>query len=287
MVGKISELTAKTGAEVYAGTSTFFEVMFDGGNYKITDVELFNLGAAIIDATSALAGSGMHATQDKVPILDNGVLKHALVPELGAGMFALASALLGSGVHATQDHLMISDNGVVKKILMTEAQNAMFALATAITTGFNATEDHLLYDDNGVAKKVTIPNLQAALFSLATAIDTGYHATEDHVLYSDNGVASKITIPNLMEALFILTSTALAGSGVAGGDQLLIGDGAAGSAVPKYITVTEFFTALALQGFTLADIPEYADQAAAQAGITGTGKLWWQTATGLLGITIA
>lgn len=52
------------------------------------------------------------------------------------------------------------------------------------------------------------------------------------------------------------------------------------------MTFEELFSAMVLQGFTLADIPQYADQAAAATGLSGTGRLWRQTTTGLLGITI-
>lgn len=53
------------------------------------------------------------------------------------------------------------------------------------------------------------------------------------------------------------------------------------------ITVEELFSGLALLGLTLADVPAYADQAAAQAGLSGTGKLFRFNTTGALGITIA
>lgn len=53
------------------------------------------------------------------------------------------------------------------------------------------------------------------------------------------------------------------------------------------MTFEELFSALALQGLTLADVPAYADQAAAQAGLAGTGKLFRFNTTGALGITIA
>lgn len=206
---KVSDLTALTGAG--AATGDLFLITdvsaTTAGSKKMTAAELMAVYPVVI--TTALAGSGMHATEDKVPIYDNGVPKTALVTELLIGAVALS-----------------------------------------------------------------------------TAIDTGYHATQDFIPYIDNGAAAKITIPNLVEAAFILTSTELAGSGVVGGDQLLIGDGTAGSAVPKYITITGLTTAIASLGFTLADIPEYADQAAAATGLTGTGRLWRQTSTGLLGVTI-
>jgi hypothetical protein len=243
-----------------------------------------------VSELAALAGESV-ATDDLILITDvsattAGSKKQTLAEFHETYPVVITTALAGSGLHATQDKFPVWDNGVPKYMLATELQIGLFATATAITSGLHATEDTLLYDDNGAAKKITVPNLFAGAVVLATAIDTGYHATEDHLIYDDNGTTKKITVPNLVEAAFILTSTALVGSGVAGGDQLLIGDGTAGSAVPKYITVTEFITAIATLGFTLANLPEYADQAAAATGLTGTGQLWRQTTTGLLGVTI-
>lgn len=76
---------------------------------------------------------------------------------------------------------------------------------------------------------------------------------------------------------------AILGSDVATTDVLYIVDGT----TSKKITVEELISAIVLLGVPLADVPQYADQAAAQAGLSGTGKLWRQTTTGLLGITIA
>lgn len=76
---------------------------------------------------------------------------------------------------------------------------------------------------------------------------------------------------------------AVLGSDVVAGDILYIVDGT----TSKKITVEELFSALALLGLTLGDVPEYADQAAAQAGLSGTGKLFRFATTGALGITIA
>ena len=77
--------------------------------------------------------------------------------------------------------------------------------------------------------------------------------------------------------------TALLGSDVAAADTLYIIDGT----TSKKITVEELFSALAILGLTLGDVPEYADQAAAQAGLSGTGKLFRFATTGALGVTIA
>jgi hypothetical protein len=248
------------------------------------------MAAAKLTDLTALAGEAV-ATGDFLYIGDvsattAGSKKITLAEFHETYPVVITTALAGSGLHATEDKFPVWDNGVPKYMLSTELQNGLFATATAITSGLHATQDTLLYDDNGAAKKITVPNLFAGAVVLATAIDTGYHATQDHLLYDDNGVMSKITVPNLVEAAFILTSTELAGSGVAGGDQLLIGDGTAGSAVPKYVTVTGLTTAIASLGFTLADIPEYADQAAAATGLTGTGRLFRFATTGALGVTI-
>jgi hypothetical protein len=205
-----------------------------------------------ISEYDAQTGANLVGT-DLVEVVDVGASpesrKVTLAELMHAYTFAITTALVGAGVHATQDKIPIHDNGVAKHILVTELQIAMAALATAITSGFHATEDHLLYDDNGVAKKVTVPNLAAALHNLVT--------------------------------------TTLAGSGVAPTtDTLQINDGGPGSGTPKAITITELTTAMALAGYTLADIPEYADQAAAATALTGTGQLWRQATTGLLGVTI-
>ncbi len=58
------------------------------------------------------------------------------------------------------------------------------------------------------------------------------------------------------------------------------------SGVNYKVTVDELCSAVALNGFPLVDLPQYADQAAAATGLSGTGKLWRQTSTGLLGVTI-
>lgn len=77
--------------------------------------------------------------------------------------------------------------------------------------------------------------------------------------------------------------TAVLGSDVVAGDILYIVDGT----TSKKITVEELISAIVLLGVPLADIPAYADQAAAQAGLSGTGKLFRFNTTGALGITIA
>lgn len=78
--------------------------------------------------------------------------------------------------------------------------------------------------------------------------------------------------------------TALLGSDAVATDVLYVVDTGTGS---KKITVAELISAIVLLGVDLADVPEYADQAAAQAALTGTGKLFRFATTGALGITIA
>lgn len=202
------------------------------------------------------------------------------------------SALAGESV-ATDDLLPIIDVSATtagsKKITLAEFMETYpVVISTAMTgSGAHATQDKLAFWDNGVPKTILISELHAAIIALASAITSGFHATEDHVMYSDNGVSKKVTVPNLAAAIQNLVTTTLAGSGVAAGtDTLQINDGGPGSGVPKAITITELTTAMALAGYTLADIPEYADQAAAATGLSGTGRLWRQATTGLLGITI-
>jgi hypothetical protein len=76
--------------------------------------------------------------------------------------------------------------------------------------------------------------------------------------------------------------TALLGSDVVAGDILYIVDGT----TSKKITVEELISAIVLLGVPLADIPAYADQAAAASALSGTGKLFRFNTTGALGITI-
>lgn len=117
-----------------------------------------------------------------------------------------------------------------------------------------------------------------------TALAGSGAAAGDLLYVVDAGTGSKkMTFEEFLNAVPVVASTALTGANVAGGDKILIDD--AGTA--KTITVTNLITAIATLGLTLADIPEYADQAAAQAGLSGTGKLFRFATTGALGITIA
>lgn len=204
-----------------------------------------------VSARTALAGADT-AADDVYPVVDtsagaSGSKKQTAAELLQAvaKMLDAATALSGSGVHATQDKVFISDNGVAKSILVTELGAALIALGAAITSGFSNTEDHILYSDNGVLKKVTPSNLALALFSLVTSGMLGSDgATSDTIMVNDGGTV-------------------------------------------KTMTLEELTSWVALQGFPLGDVPEYADQAAAQAGLSGTGRLWRQATTGLLGVTIA
>lgn len=133
------------------------------------------------------------------------------------------------------------------------------------------------------SKSMTLPELFAAIPVVITTEMTGTGAAStDELLFSDAGAMKTITTLELAAAL-IQVSSALVGSGVTPGtDTVSVSDGG----VSKKMTFTEFQTALALAGYTLADIPEYADQAAAAAALSGTGKLFRFATTGALGVTI-
>lgn len=158
------------------------------------------------------------------------------------------------------------------------------AIATEMTGSGAAATDEYLFSDAGVVKTITVVESANALWPGVATEMTGTSAVStDELLFSDAGVSKTITVLELAAAQ-IQVSTALVGSGVVPGtDTVCVSDGG----VSKKMTFTEFMTALALAGYTLADIPEYADQAAAQAGLSGTGKLFRFTTTGALGITIA
>lgn len=206
------------------------------------------MAASKTSELTALAGESV-ATGDLLPIVDvsattAGSKKITLAEFHETYPVVITTALAGSGLHATEDKFPVWDNGVPKYMLSTELQNGLFATATAITSGVHATQDTLLYDDNGAAKK--------------------------------------ITVPNLCNGFFEAVSTEMTGAAAVGTDEMLFSDGG----VAKTITVTELTTAIALLGFTLADIPTYADQAAAATALTGTGRLFRFNTTGALGVTI-
>lgn len=121
--------------------------------------------------------------------------------------------------------------------------------------------------------------------SAMTALTGALVAVDDLVEVVDTSASQnkKMTLTEFFNAWPVAIATESLGSELTTTDEMLVSDGG----VSKTITIEELFSALAILGLTLADVPEYADQAAAQAGITGTGKLWRQTTTGLLGVTIA
>jgi hypothetical protein len=104
----------------------------------------------------------------------------------------------------------------------------------------------------------------------------------DTLYIVDATVSKKITAVELFNSFPAAVTTELLGTNAVSTDELLISD----AGVAKTITLAEFISAIAKLGFTLADIPAYADQAAAAAALTGTGQLFRFNTTGALGITI-
>jgi hypothetical protein len=196
MASKTTELTALTGDDAATGDLLGVVDVSASATKKMTLAEFCEVYPVII--TTALAGSGLHATQDKFPVWDNGVPKYMLSTELQNGLFATATAI-ASGLHATQDTLLYDDNGAAKKITVPDLFAGLVVLASAITTGWHATEDHLIYDDNGVTKKTTLPNLLAGLVALNTTALTGAntHTTQDSFIISDNGTPKSITVAEM------------------------------------------------------------------------------------------
>jgi hypothetical protein len=104
----------------------------------------------------------------------------------------------------------------------------------------------------------------------------------DTLYIVDATVSKKITAVELFNSFPAAVTTELLGSAAVSTDELLISD----AGVAKTITLAQFISAIAKLGFTLADIPAYADQAAAASALTGTGQLFRFNTTGALGITI-
>jgi hypothetical protein len=104
----------------------------------------------------------------------------------------------------------------------------------------------------------------------------------DTLYIVDATVSKKITAVELFNSFPAAVTTELLGSAAVSTDELLISD----AGVAKTITLAQFISAIAKLGFTLADIPAYADQAAAATALTGTGQLFRFNTTGALGITI-
>lgn len=104
----------------------------------------------------------------------------------------------------------------------------------------------------------------------------------DTLYIVDATVSKKITAVELFNSFPVAVTTELLGTNAVSTDELLISD----AGVAKTITLAQFISAIAKLGFTLADIPAYADQAAAATALTGTGQLFRFNTTGALGITI-
>ena len=152
-------------------------------------------------------------------------------------------------------------------------------------TGANVDPSDLFYivDTGTGSKKITAAELFAAFPAAVTTAMTGSGAAAtDELLFSDAGTPKTITVPELMAAFFAAVTTTMAGSDVTEGtDEVMVSDGG----VPKTMTFTELASAIVLATFSLGDIPEYADQAAAATAL-GAGKLFRFSTTGALGIAL-
>ena len=172
----------------------------------------------------------------------------------------------------------MAGNNLTTKSALTGAATAtgdLYHVVDVSTTTDNA---------SGSDRKQTAAELMAVYPAVITTAFTGSgaHATEDKLVYYDNAVPKTILVTELTAAQIALAA-ALTGSGVVPGtDTVCVSDGGVG----KKMTFTEFMSALTLAGFTLADIPSYADQAAAATALSGTGQLFRFATTGALGITI-
>jgi hypothetical protein len=236
---------------------------------------------------TALTGANT-AVGDLVPVVDVSATtsgsKKMTLPEFFASFpVVITTEMTGSGVAATDEYL-ISDAGVPKTITVLESANALWAgVATEMTGSGAASTDELLYSDAGVSKTITLAEFFATWPAAITTELTGAGvATTDEILVSDAGVPKTMTMAELFSAWPVAISTEILGSAVAATDELLVSDAGVG----KTITFTELTSAIALLGFPLGDIPEYADQAAAATGLSGTGMLFRFATTGALGVTI-
>jgi len=200
------------------------------------------------------------------------------------------TALAGESV-ATDDLLPIVDASATtagsKKITLAEFHETFpVVISTEMTGSGAASTDELPFYDGGVPKTITVVELANAFWAGVSTTMTGSGAAAaDEYLFSDAGVSKTITVPESVAAQFAAVTTTMLGSDVVPGtDEIIVSDGG----VPKTMTIDELISAVALTGFaTLSDIAgPYADQAAAATAITGTGKIWYQTTTGLLGITL-
>lgn len=159
-------------------------------------------------------------------------------------------------------------------------------VTTELTGAGTASTDELLISDAGVPKTISVAELIASLpVVLSTEMTGSGAAATDEYIFSDAGVMKTITVVESVAAQFAGVTTSMLGSDVVPAtDEIMVSD----NGVPKTMTFDELISAVALNGFlTLGDISgPHADQAAAATAITGTGKLWYQTGTGLLGITL-
>lgn len=159
---------------------------------------------------------------------------------------------------------------------------------TALLGEDAATGDLLIVTDVSAttsgSKKMTLTEFHETFPVVITTEMTGSGAAAtDEYPFFDAGVPKTITVLEAANALWAGVATEMDGASAASTDELLFSD----AGVSKTITMAELIQAIATLGFALADIPEYADQAAAQAGLSGTGKLFRFATTGALGVTIA
>ncbi len=95
--------------------------------------------------------------------------------------------------------------------------------------------------------------------------------------------AKNVTMTDLWTSWPVVITTAYDGAGAVGAeDELLISD----NGVAKAVTLIDLIQAIMVLGVTLADVPEYADQAAAATGLSGTGRFFRFATTGAVGLTI-
>ena len=243
-----------------------------------------------VSARTALTGANT-AVGDLVPVVDVSATtsgsKKMTLPEFFASIpVVITTEMTGSGVAATDEYL-ISDAGTMKTISVLESANALWAgVATEMTGSSAAATDEYLFSDAGVSKTITVlESVNAIWVGVAAEMTGSGAAAADEYMFSDGGVSKTITVPESVAAQFAAVTTTMLGSDVVPGtDEIIVSDGG----VPKTMTFDELISAVALNGFlTLGDIAgPHADQAAAATAISGTGKLWYQTTTGLLGITL-
>lgn len=162
--------------------------------------------------------------------------------------------------------------------------------ALTAQTGPNLVGTDLLYMvDIGASPESRKVTYQEFFNGIETALTTNLAAADiaggDLLVVADASanVAKNVTMTDLWTSWPVVITTAYDGAGAVGAeDELLISD----NGVAKATTLIDLIQAVMTLGVTLADVPEYADQAAAATGLSGTGRFWRQTTTGLVGITI-